>query len=960
MKEKIDKLVQSALDQLNQLRNSPLSEKVQITNEIQQIVQKAYAACNKDNDKERKALYRALGLKFHPDKLKTYHPDLYKYLDDHQLINAPQAIINDERDKKPFASPPSPPSYGKTSGSSGQKNFSQAEMLSKAKLCVINNKLEELKKLLLSSTNPLNSDFFNELLKVVANRSRWNFVKELCQLTATNKEVREGVEFVFERLLVFQYPLDEELVCYLFSLTSENKPSDEAISKAFAQLIKMKEWNLIQKIFEINDFLTKLNTQNIDSLLENALKGYSLNTEFIIYLCSLTTKNKPSEEAINKAFKTLIQKKEWESIKKILEGKLNQFSKKNIETLLESMINHYSPDYELLDTLCSLTTENKPSEELISKVITKLADKKQWELIKKILETDDINQPSQQNIDALLEEVLKNYPIDSKPLIYLCSLTTNNKPSEKAIKKVLTTLTEREQWELIKEILELEGNINKPSQQDIDDLLENAFNALPITSELIVYLCSLTTNKPSEEAIYKALITLSEKEKWNLIKEILELEGNINILSRQDIETILNKIIDHYAPDFDLACKLCSLTTENKASEEVISKVIRSLATDKEWERIKNILEMDGINKPSQQSIEALLEAMLLRFSPNWEFVAYLCSLTTENKLSEGAISRVLTKLAEERQGEMIKTILEMDGINKPSQKTIETLMHSCKDFDLLVYLCSLTTENKPGKEAVGNAITKLAEHMKWDQVKKILQIPHINMPDKKVYEDLFRMAARGRELEVIQAVCSLPLELVPGEESFYSALNDAARTEFSEGVRLLCKIKTTTYNASHTTHGFRKALKHTNDHSIKKDLLKADRIIKLHQHIAALENHGEKLLKKKNSMNQGEAVVQFTKQLTSLTNDYASAFFSDQDTQVIQQQFSASLQEQFKEMGDHRKKWKINLANIMLAATGVGLLINYIVSGNALFFKTKRQEQIELIMDDLERLHQKGGSTPK
>jgi hypothetical protein len=890
MKEKIDKLVQSALDQLNQLRNSPLSEKVQITNEIQQIVQKAYAACN--DDEERKELYKALDLKFHPDKLKAYHLDLYEYLNNHQLIDAPQAIINNEQDKKPFASPPSD---GKTSGSSGQKNFSQAEMFKEATKCIIYGRLQEFKQLLLSSTNPPNSDFFNELFKVVADRSGWNFVKELCQLTATNKEVQKGVEFILETLLV-KYPLNEELVYYLCSLTSENKPGDEAVSKALTQLIQRKEWNLIKKILEINGNLNKLTTQNIDFLLESALKdysySYSLNTEFIVYLCSLTTKNKPSEEAINKAFKSLIQKKEWELINKILEGKLNQFSKKNIETFLESMINHYSPDYKLLDTLCSLTTENKPSEELISKVITKLADRKQWELIKKILETDDINQPSQQNIDALLEKVLKNYPIDSKPLIYLCSLTKNNKPSEKAIKKVLTTLTERKQWELI--------------------------------------------------------------------KEILELEGNINILSRQDIETILEEIIYHYAPDFDLACKLCSLTTENKASEEVISKVIRSLATHNEWERIKNILVVDGINKPPRQSIEALLEAMLLLFSPNWEFVEYLCSLTTENKASEEVISKVIGSLATDKEWERIKNILEMDGINKPSQKTIETLMHSCKDFDLLVSLCSLTTENKPGKEAVGNAITKLAEHRKWDQVKKILQMPHINKPGKKVYEDLFRMAVKDYKLEVIQAVCSLPLELVPGEESFYSALNDAARTEFSEGVRLLCKIKTTTYNASHTTHGFRKALKHTNDHSIKKDLLKADRIIKLHQHIAALENHGEKLLKKKNSMNQGEAVVQFTKQLTSLTNDYASAFFSDQDTQVIQQQFSASLQEQFKEMGDHRKKWKINLANIMLAATGVGLLINYIVSGNALFFKTKRQEQIELIMDDLERLHQKGGSTPK
>ncbi|MFT4059579.1 MAG: hypothetical protein QM652_08535 [Legionella sp.] len=71
-----------------------------------------------------------------------------------------------------------------------------------------------------------------------------------------------------------------------------------------------------------------------------------------------------------------------------------------------------------------------------------------------------------------------------------------------------------------------------------------------------------------------------------------------------------------------------------------------------------------------------------------------------------------------------------------------------------------------------------------------------------------------------------------------------------------------------------------------------------------------------------------------------------------IKDTFKATLAETYNNMGNHRAQWKPILANIAIAATGVGLIIllfKVISTGTLFFNETNRQVKIREIDDALE-----------
>ena len=98
--------------------------------------------------------------------------------------------------------------------------------------------------------------------------------------------------------------------------------------------------------------------------------------------------------------------------------------------------------------------------------------------------------------------------------------------------------------------------------------------------------------------------------------------------------------------------------------------------------------------------------------------------------------------------------------------------------------------------------------------------------------------------------------------------------------------------------------------------------------------------------------------ELESLANFYVNALKAPVKCNVdkIQQNFKRALDQGYKNMNTHRSYWKVILANIAIAATGIGLLLiarKYYRTGSSFFEETKRQQkvhQIKELVDEVEK----------
>lgn len=95
---------------------------------------------------------------------------------------------------------------------------------------------------------------------------------------------------------------------------------------------------------------------------------------------------------------------------------------------------------------------------------------------------------------------------------------------------------------------------------------------------------------------------------------------------------------------------------------------------------------------------------------------------------------------------------------------------------------------------------------------------------------------------------------------------------------------------------------------------------------------------------------IELAEHLKGLANQYMKSLAeSDGRQEVIRAQFKQVLAEGYKNMQHHRAYWKPLLANIAVAATGIGLLFilyRWLSDGHGLFMQTQRQKELHRISE--------------
>ncbi|ASQ45674.1 hypothetical protein [Legionella clemsonensis] len=115
----------------------------------------------------------------------------------------------------------------------------------------------------------------------------------------------------------------------------------------------------------------------------------------------------------------------------------------------------------------------------------------------------------------------------------------------------------------------------------------------------------------------------------------------------------------------------------------------------------------------------------------------------------------------------------------------------------------------------------------------------------------------------------------------------------------------------------------------------------------------------------EGEKAISLAKKFESLTIQFAKAHneTNNADIQHIKDDFRDALNQGYQDMKTHRARWKPILANIAIAATGIGLLAliaKYLSTGSTFFSATNRQKMVNSIdqtFDSLSPSNQNKGS---
>ncbi|KTD54783.1 ankyrin repeat domain-containing protein [Legionella quateirensis] len=125
--------------------------------------------------------------------------------------------------------------------------------------------------------------------------------------------------------------------------------------------------------------------------------------------------------------------------------------------------------------------------------------------------------------------------------------------------------------------------------------------------------------------------------------------------------------------------------------------------------------------------------------------------------------------------------------------------------------------------------------------------------------------------------------------------------------------------------------------------------------HIRQLKNYATHLVNySDNELDRTEGIkaINLAEHLNRSINNFIKAKInSDRDMEhQAQIAFKISIQKGYNDMNVHRKIWKPLLSNLIIAATGIGILLiigNFIVTGHVFFSQTQRQKRIDEIKNN-------------
>ncbi|WP_058535387.1 F-box protein [Legionella saoudiensis] len=261
--------------------------------------------------------------------------------------------------------------------------------------------------------------------------------------------------------------------------------------------------------------------------------------------------------------------------------------------------------------------------------------------------------------------------------------------------------------------------------------------------------------------------------------------------------------------------------------------------------------------------------------------------------------------------------------IDRALKNTCESYQNPEEAQSILEFFCKMSTANRPTKmafeELLSNLLRKGDYNLPWLKIKTICEISHQNQPSSELLIEVLEKAItpRNQNLEILHILCN-------------SNYNNRIPTE---------KIKLMRQNGL-----------------VNRDadaLLRYEKLSNLHDKIRSFLDYGNELVKA--GAPEGAYVLQQAEKLKALTTSFSEYYFKHEgisSLSAIKADFKATLKESYENMGNHRAQWKPILANIVMAATGLGLLViltNLLETGSLLFMETSRQRKLQAIDAALE-----------
>jgi hypothetical protein len=403
---------------------------------------------------------------------------------------------------------------------------------------------DELKYLFETSTaKPNQYDLSTALIffcsKVESADSK--FWEPINYLLALKASTRDATQTVLNLATKFH---KDELIRQLCMIEGRNAPSVESIEEVLINLVKetndSESFKTIKFLCE--NSINQPRKLKVSDALKTALIRYSTKKDYVIYLSSLTTGNRPPQDAIDNVLIRVAESGDWEFVKTLCANKDNPPSQAAIGQLLKRTANLiFNPTpFDLMTYLFDLS----------------------------------ITKPSQVDIDATLALLPLNNPEKVNYISYLCDLKGRTKPSEDAIKKLFTSAVSVGSTGIVEKLALIDGD-NELDQALINSTLIDLADK-PDSLNMIKCLCELKAKAPNQGSVNKALLLANSLD---AVRYFCELK-TANAPSHEAMLQCLNnntpvEIANYLKSRLSLASKkidgsnLANKTTETQPSSRV-------------------------------------------------------------------------------------------------------------------------------------------------------------------------------------------------------------------------------------------------------------------------------------------------------------------------------------------------------------------------------------------------------
>lgn len=429
------------------------------------------------------------------------------------------------------------------------------------------------------------------------------------------------------------------------------------------------------------------------------------------------------------------------------------------------------------------------------------------------------------------------------------------------------------------------------------------------------------------------------------------------------------------AGHLDIIQYICSLKDHNKPSANNVIELLKLALTSQKIDIVQYLCTLGTDNKPNVKAISELV--MDLTENQKWDALKLLCTVKSENKPDANALSTALTSAAYHQQWNLVQAIFanrtcvinvtaaskwatlhqkwdilsvltapqsDNNSAVKANSEKPDTLINPAKPIRAA---SQRQTSNSPNsREELSIQLKSAAYKKQWDVILS-LSITNNNKPSDEAIFYAIKQATHYKAFNIVHYLYELTTPDKPDQDLSH-ALNLAAANQHWETVQYFCTI--TTANKPKVP-SITKALKKLSDSLTSPDFTEKKKayLLKLLHHIDQLYSHGKTLAIK--SPEDSEKVTALTERLAQTATLYfLSQHLNPNDTRTpaaLKEQFQLALYENAGSMGNHRELWKPILANIAIAATGIGLIalvVQFVTTGTGFFAQTQRKKTVNEI----------------